>query len=88
MSPSRPTKRHRLVIDITKEELAMIEALMLITGTRSKRAILIAGVDALTRAALSHQEAIRKAAEAAKTPPKVFIPPYPIRNVRPGQPRV
>jgi hypothetical protein len=55
-----------LVIDITKEDLAEIEVLRFLTGAGSKRQVLVAGVHALTLAAVKNYQMHREAAAKAK----------------------
>jgi hypothetical protein len=69
MSPSRFTRRHRLVIDITHEDLAQIEALKFLTGAKSKRQVLLAGVAALTLSAIKNDEMHRAAMAPAGLKP-------------------
>jgi hypothetical protein len=64
MSPSRFIRRHRLVIDITKEDLAQIKALKFLTGAKFKRQVLLAGVAALALAAIKNDQ-LQKAAIAS-----------------------
>jgi regulator of PEP synthase PpsR (kinase-PPPase family) len=47
-----------ITITVTPEEYAMVEAVMSLTGVRSKRQLLMAGVKTLARAAI-HQERLR-----------------------------
>jgi hypothetical protein len=62
--PSRFTRRHRLVIDITHEYLAQIEAIKFLMGAKSKRQVLLAGVAALALAAVKNDQ-LQKVAMAS-----------------------
>jgi hypothetical protein len=67
MRPSRFTRRHRLVINITKEDL--VEAIKFLTGARSKRQVLFAGAQALTRAVIKNDRLQKAAIAAARLKP-------------------